>query len=130
MRILDSRRLTGPGLLLDTPGAVLDIELDDALRGPAVAKWEDAARRLLNAVGWPDEKLTSRSFHGGVSLAFTAPVDGLYSATEINEQAWMVAAAELEGGPVPDLQSTVAQLRDAVAAERNPRLVALREAAR
>ncbi len=130
MRILDSRRLTGPGLLLDTPGAVLDIELDDALRGPAVAKWERAARQLLNAVGWTDEKLASRVFHGGVSLAFSAPVDGLYAATEINEQAWMVAAAELEGGPAPDFHSTATQLSGAVAAERNPRLVGLREAAR
>ena len=130
MRIVDSRRLTGPGLLLDAPGAVLDIELDDALRTPAVAKWESAARRLLNAVGWTDEKLTSRAFPGGVSLAFSAPVDGLYAATEINEQAWIVAVAELEGGPVPDFQSTAAQLCDTVAAERNPRLVALRTAAR
>lgn len=130
MRILDSRRLTGPSLLLDTPGAVLDIGLDESPSGPAIAAWERAARRLLQAVGWPHENLASRSFRGGVSLAFGAPIDGLYAATEINERAWETAAAELVNRPTPDSIPIIDRLREAVALESNPALIALREAAR
>ena len=57
----------------------------------AIAAWEVAARRLLRDVGWADEKLATRRFPGGVSLALTAPVDGLYAATEVNERAWEAA---------------------------------------
>jgi cyanophycin synthetase len=120
MQILDSRRLTGPGLLLDGAGAVLDVRLDDSYRERAVAAWEQHARRLLTAVGWPGQRLVSRPFAGGVSLALSAPIDGLYAATELNERAWTAAAAELEGRKVPDHSAAVAALLDEIADERNP----------
>src|SRR5215207_8986177 len=69
MQVLDSRRLTGPGLLLDGPGAVLEARLAEPERGRAIAAWRQWARRLLDAVGWPDEKLATRTFADGVSLA-------------------------------------------------------------
>src|SRR5437764_10485435 len=68
-------------------------------------------------------------FDGGASLALTAPIDALYAATELNEAAWEMAWAQVSGGPATDAASAVARLRDAVAAERNPALVALRDAA-
>jgi cyanophycin synthetase len=71
----------------------------------------------------------SRPFRGGVSLAFSAPVDGLYSATEIAEKAWEAAAAELEGRSPPDQTSVVLRLRRLIQEERNPRLVTMKEAA-
>ncbi|HVQ46040.1 MAG TPA: hypothetical protein VMS62_04365, partial [Gemmatimonadales bacterium] len=91
MLVLDSRRLTGPSLLLDRPGAVLEARVEPSQVKAAIAAWEKAARQLLQAVGWPDQQLASRSFSGGVSLALTAPIDGLYAATELNERAWAVA---------------------------------------
>src|ERR671910_474588 len=130
MRVLDSRRLTGPSLMLDTPGAVIDIALED--RQPAAratAAWEKAARSLLEAVGWAGERLESRPFRNGVSLALSAPVDGLYAATELAEEAWHAAASELEGRTAPDLSREILRLRDIVEDERNPRLVALKQAA-
>jgi len=130
MDILDSRRLTGPGLLLDRPGAVLDVRLGGQDPDRAVAAWKDAAHRLLGEIGWPDEELTTRRFPGGVSLALTAPVDGLYAATEVNELAWESAAAELGEGSPPDHAARVGSIREAIASERNPALVALRAAAR
>ena len=130
MNILDSRRLTGPGLLLDGPGAVLDIRLEEAERDPAVSAWTRAAGRLLQAVGWENERLVSRTFPGGVSLAVGAPIDGLYSATELNERAWAAATAELEGRRAPDFRADVASLLNEIANERNPDLVALCLAAR
>jgi UDP-N-acetylmuramyl tripeptide synthase len=128
--VADSRRLTGPSLLLDRPGAILDVQLDDADRDGAIAAWRAAARRLLDAVGWSAETLAVRPFTDGVSLALTAPVDALYAATDVNEAAWESASAELEGRPSEPAATVVARLRAAIAGERNPSLVALREAAR
>ena len=130
MHVLDSRRLTGPGLLLDGPGAVLEVRLDDSVRADAVAAWEKAARRLLEAVGWPDEQLRTRAFAGGVSLALTAPIDGLYAATELNELAWNAAAAELRGEKAPDFRASLASVLDELAHERNPLIVELHRQAK
>jgi UDP-N-acetylmuramyl tripeptide synthase len=126
--VLDSRRLTGPGLLLDRPGAVLDVRLDETDVERAIAAWHKAAGRLLAEVGWEKETSVSRRFPGGVSLALTAPVDGLYAATEINERAWEAAAAELARQPVV-APADVTALRRTVAEERNPTLVSLQERA-
>jgi UDP-N-acetylmuramyl tripeptide synthase len=130
MDVLDSRRLTGPGLLLDRPGAVLDVRLGERDPDRAIAAWKNAARRLLREIGWADEALATRRFPGGVSLALTAPVDGLYAATEVNERAWEAAAAELGDGFLPDYGAGVESIRAAIASERNSALVALRVAAR
>ncbi|RPJ64429.1 MAG: Mur ligase [Acidobacteria bacterium] len=130
MRVLDSRRLTGPSLLLDRAGAVLDIELSDAERDRALTGWRAAATRLLDAVGWHGQVLAMRSFAGGASVAFTAPADALYAATDLNDAAWASAQAELEGTPGPDTPATVENLRNAIAAERRPALQALHDAAR
>jgi UDP-N-acetylmuramyl tripeptide synthase len=130
MKVIDSRRLTGPSLLLDAPGAILDLQLDERVRDRAIALWRAAATRLLEQVGWPDQHLVTRGFSGGASLAFTAPPDALYAATEVNEAAWAAAWAEVEGR-VPEREAiTAARLRQAIADERNPALVALREGAR
>ncbi len=130
MDVLDSRRLTGPGLLLDRPGAVLELRLGGLDPEQAIAAWKRVALRLLHDVGWPNEQLATRTFGGGVSLALTAPVDALYAATSLNELAWEAAAAELGEGPAPDYAAGLASLHDAIATESNPALVALRDAAR
>src|SRR5215207_9284073 len=120
MHVLDSRRLTGPGLLLDTSGAVIELAVQNEQSATAIEAWMKAARTLLNEVGWTAERLASRPFHGGLSLALSAPVDGLYSATEIAEEAWDAAAAELDGLPLPDRSAVVLRLRKVIEAERNP----------
>ena len=130
MTVIDSRRLTGPSLLLDAPGAILDVQVDDRIRDQAIAAWGTAAERLLEAVGWPGQRLATRTFAGGASLAFTAPPDALYAATEVNEAAWAAAWAEMEGPPAEREEIVAAQLRQAIADERNPALMALRNGAR
>lgn len=65
-----------------------------------------------------------------MALAFAAPLDQLFSATEVNEWAWMAARGEAElfapghphGG---DADSALAMLRRHAAAERRPDLLAL-----
>jgi cyanophycin synthetase len=130
MTVADSRRLTGPSLLLDEPGAILDVHLDETIRDQAIAAWRAAAWRLLEAVGWSGQRLGARSFAGGASLALTAPADALYAATELNEAAWASAWAEVEGQAAEDEQATAARLRALIETERDPALSALREAAR
>ena len=130
MTVLDSRRLTGPTLVLDRPGAVLDVQLEEPELGRAIAAWRRVARRLLDAVGWTGEVLGVRRFRGGVSLALSAPVDVLYAATELNERAWEAALVEAGGGEPVDLGKSAAVFRQQIAAEGNPPLVALHTAAR
>jgi cyanophycin synthetase len=130
MTVIDSRRLTGPSLLLDAPGAILDVHLPDHLRDHAIVAWRAAAERLLDLVGWPGQRLAARIFAGGASLAFTAPPDALYAATEVNEAAWAAAWAKVDGQRPEREEIVAARLRQAIADERNPALVALRDGAR
>jgi cyanophycin synthetase len=135
LELVDSRRLTGPNLLWDRPGAVLDVELapnaDAALLDRAVERWSAAARDILDAVGWGDETTCHRRFPRGASLAISAPVDALYAATEVNEQAWEATLDTLTGRPPQaSLERDAARLREAIREEGNPPLLALRAAAR
>jgi UDP-N-acetylmuramyl tripeptide synthase len=130
MRILDSRRLTGPGLLLDRAGAVLDVEIDGAAGEQAIAAWRNATTRMLDAVGWSDERVAVRRYAGGASLAISAPPDALYAATDLNDWAWAAAEAGVQDRPEPDFGAAAERLRAAIAAERNPALLAIRSAAR
>jgi len=142
MKLLDSRRLTGPSLLTHRPGAIIDVGVSADAPGHSHASppatldaWERQARALLDAVGWPEEKTFCRLYPGGASLAITAPADALYAATELNELAWEAAVAETDedtsadpdGGVV--IEEAAARLRQAIETERNPALLALREAA-
>lgn len=129
MELLDSRRLTGPNLLLDRPGAILEVALSPEEAETAVATWAAHVRRMLDAVGWTGAEIAFRRFPGGASLAITAPIDGLYSATEINDWAWEAAEAAVAGRETPDFRSAAARLRDEIAREANPALLALQASA-
>ncbi len=126
MLLLDSRRLTGPNLLWDHEGAVLDVALAPEEADAAIAAWRREARRLLDAVGWTGEETAVRRFAGGASLALSAPIDALYAATEINDEAWAAATVSPNASQAED---PVERLRAAIERERNPALLALRAAA-
>jgi cyanophycin synthetase len=126
----DSRRLTGPNRLLPRAGAIIDAALADADADRVLAAWRAQARRILAAVGWPDEELAVLRFPGGASVAFTAPPDALYSATDVNEWAWDAAVRLALDGAEPALEEAEVRLRARIAGERNPALAALRDAAR
>jgi UDP-N-acetylmuramyl tripeptide synthase len=119
---LEARRLTGPHLLDDRQGAALDVpvtEGDDHL----LDLWEAEARRLLTAVGWAGERTHVRRFEGGASLVLTAPIDTLYSATEVAEAAWAAANARFKDGR-PD-PGAAERLLEAIRKERRPHIRAL-----
>src|SRR5258706_3606259 len=129
MKLLDSRRLTGPNLLLDGAGAVLDVSLAPEEAESALAAWRNQVRLLLAAIGWQEATIAVRRFSGGASLAISAPIDSLYSATEVNELAWAAAEAAVTGGPPPDLSQEAKRLRAEIAQGAKPALIALRDAA-
>ncbi|HEX3555350.1 MAG TPA: Mur ligase family protein [Thermoanaerobaculia bacterium] len=129
MKLLDSRRLTGPNLLLDRAGAVLEVSLAPEEAEAAVTAWRENVRPMLGAVGWPNEEIAVRRFPGGASLAISAPIDSLYPATEVNEWAWAAAEAAVKGAAAPDLAEAAEGLRAMIAREANPSLLALRAAA-
>ena len=128
MKLLESRRLTGPNLLLDRPGAVIEVALEPEEAAAAVAAWREQARRMLDAVGWSGEETAARLFSGGASLAISAPIDALYAATEVNEWAWAAAEASCRG-EMPEIAAGRDALRRLIAQESNPALLALRDAA-
>ena len=80
MEYIDARRLTGPSLLWNKPGTILDVRCSEAEAGQLIPFWETSIRRMLEAVGWADESTCSWRLSGGVSLAFSAPIDSLYAA--------------------------------------------------
>lgn len=98
MRLTDTRRLTGPSLLLDGPGAIVEVEVDAAHARPLAKAWRTHLVSLCRAIGWkaPSE-IAVRLYDGGASLAFEAPIDMLYAATEINENAVAAAITSLGG---------------------------------
>ena len=125
MRLLDSRRLTGPNLLLDTPGAILDVEVDPAEAPRLESAWRASLSEFLATLGWRAEPLASRGYSHGLQLAFGAPADVLYAATEVAEAAWGEASARLADTPLPDRASALAALRASIEEERKPWLLAL-----
>jgi cyanophycin synthetase len=129
VELLDSRRITGPNILSAEPGAIIDVRLDDDEQDRFLAAWQESVREMLGAVGWGDRALHVRRVAGGASLGFEAPVDALYAATEINDWAFEAAKARARKESAPPLEPAAIRIRQAIAQETNPPLVALRKAA-
>ena len=130
MEFLDARRLTGPNLLGDFPGSILDISCEPGDAESVVERWSGIVRHVLDALGWENERLYSKVLSGGVSLAFSAPIDVLYTATAVNEYAWAVLnGADDEGNPPPSIDAAIAGFEKALIEERNPRLIDIQSAA-
>ncbi len=125
IRVDDTRRLTGPGLLWDLPGAVMDVFLDGIDPAPVSDLWHLHARRVLDALGWHDEQVTHRHFQGGANLAISAPMDQLYSAIFAAQTAWHFCAAELTGTPPGSFDAMIGDIRGVMAQEANPALIRL-----
>ena len=97
MEFIDARRLTGPSLLFDLPGSILDVACTAEEAAQLEPAWEKHLQRMLDAVGWHDCEFASIRLTGGISLGFTAPIDALYAASEIHEWVWAACDAELNG---------------------------------
>jgi UDP-N-acetylmuramyl tripeptide synthase len=129
MEFLDARRLTGPSLLFDGPAAILDIACTAAEVERIAPAWRSRIERMHAALDWPPCEFSRQDLTGGMSLAFTAAIDTLYAASEMNEWAWAEIDAEFNGADAPDFESSLAALRDSVVEEKNDALLALQIAA-
>ena len=129
MEYLDARRLTGPNFLWDKAGSVLDVSCTPDEADLLIPFCESKIRLMLDAVGWGQESVCHTRLLGGVSIAFSAPIDALYAASEINEWVWACCDAEWNGAETPDLDETIAAIKEAIAEEVNPPLLALEQAA-
>lgn len=130
LRLEDSRRLTGPGLLWDKPGAIAEVEVHDFDLDEVTRVWSHWTRRLLDSVGWESESTIARPHEEGLNLAISAPIDQLYTAIFLVEAAWHYAACELLVLSAHPFEAMVRDLRDVMAREANPPLIALQVAAR
>jgi hypothetical protein len=129
MEFLDARRLTGPSLLFDGPAAILDVAATASEIDEFVPLWERAVRRMLTEFDWPEPEFREHRLSGGVSVAFTVPIDSLYAASMINEWAYAEVAAAMGEDDAPDYAEGLAAAREAYADEVNPGLLALEAAA-
>lgn len=98
--ILDEvRRLTGPNLLSDEPGAIADVLFSDSEPSKVLACWQKHLIDCQQAVEWqrwqPEQQSYYRYYEGGLSLSIAAPMDLLYSACDLIELAWDLCVAEL-----------------------------------
>ncbi len=139
----DSRRLTGCNLYFAGTGAALESAPGVAFDDAAVARWRDNISVAREALGWPAGAIYTRRHPSGVALAFEAPMDQLYTATEVGEWAWydalgLKADADVEGeGDAPSRAhagslpraAALALLADLARAEAKPALIALQRAA-
>lgn len=140
----DSRRLTGANLYFDGPGAALETARGLAFDAAALQRWRANVARLRAALDWPDGAACVREHASGASLAFEAPPDQLYTATEANEWALHAALGQrADDAPVDDETASprlhvahydddeaLRRLRELARAEANPAMLALVAAAR
>ena len=126
MEFIDARRLTGPSLIFGGAGSILDVACAPDEADRLVPVWRRNIEKMLAEFGWQDTRFASQTLQGGVSMAFSAPIDALYAASEMNEWAWAASAAELgKVVDVPDFDDAVAAIRETAAEEANPQLMQL-----
>ena len=130
MECLDSRRLTGPNLVMRVAGAVLDVRFGDADPEQLIGEWQHQVKRMLDAVGWGGEQIRAHRHADGVSLAISAPIDALYAATDINDWAWEATCRVFEQRDPPAVTADATRLRAVIEEEQNPAILELSTAAR
>lgn len=128
IELLDSRRLTGPNLFWDLPGAILDVAIEGIPAEQLISAWSAEVAVLMEAVGWSPEYICSRVYDGGVNLVINAPIDVLYAACELNEVALGRAVAGLKDEPLAGLDEAIARLSDLLTSESKPGLLAMQAA--
>jgi len=125
----DSRRLTGPGLLWSHVGANLDVLCPSEHLDQVIPVWRQQARRVLDAIGWKQEKIIDRRFDTGANLAVSSPMDQLYTAMFACQTAWHFTAAQLLHAVPNNFDIMIDDLIKVSQREANPALMALISAA-
>lgn len=130
MHYLDARRLTGPNVLMDRACSILDVSCTAEEADRLIPFCESKIREMLAAIAWQNELICHARLADGISIAFSAPIDALYAATEINEWVWACCDAQFNGAEPADFATTVDVIRQAIATEVNPPMLTLARAAK
>jgi len=125
----DCRRLTGPSLVWDKPGAILDVLVEDMDMDVVLDCWYRQVNKLLEHIDWQNPELTHRRYENGFNLVIAAPLDRLYSATLVLETAWYFCTCELLETEVESSSILIQDIYDEIRNESNPALLTLQEAA-
>ncbi|MDO9075788.1 MAG: Mur ligase family protein [Rubrivivax sp.] len=135
----DSRRLPGPNRWYGSPAVELTALTTAAQDETALAAWAQRVRSLCAALHWPEAQPQAQRHGASATLAFAAPEDMLFTATEVNEWAWERAAAAhgalADEGVAPtqpdsdDLPAMAAHFGRRAADERSRPLARLKAAA-
>lgn len=128
MRLLDSRRLTGPNLLTRGPAAIVEVELDPGEDlDAAVTAVRGEITRMEAALGLEPSAMAVRVFADGrgFALASAARFDVLYAAVDLADWAFASAAAIVAGRDPAPLDPGRAALAAAFATAHRPDLVEL-----
>ncbi|MFT5452651.1 MAG: cyanophycin synthetase [Enterobacterales bacterium] len=129
LEVDDSRRLTGPNLLSDHPGAVMEVFVQTEFHEQIIELWTKHLEQLLLKLGLSAE-IYHRRFSNGLNLGFSADEDMLYSACEINEAAIELCRSEIDGDAADEELTSINRLQTFLNEERNPQLMSLIDSAR
>jgi len=126
VQLVDAWRLFGPNLQTRGPSALAEVSFepgeDVAL---AVGAWRTELARMAGALGLPVDDAAARVYRGGAVLTFSAPIDVLLPATDVNEWAATSAASVTRGeGPLP-LEPLRLELHAELLARKDPNLLLL-----
>ena len=129
----DSRRLIGPNRFFDRTAVVLTPRGARADDAEVHGQWAQRVSDLCAALGWPTpQPLALRHAHGSM-LAFAAPEDVLFTATEVNEWAWercaIEAGFEMAQPALDDTAAVAALMAERAVQERSRPLARLKSAA-
>lgn len=130
----DSRRLTGANPYFAGCGAAMEALGPRSADPEALRTWRTCVNAMRVLLCWPPAEALARAHASGATLAFPAPADLLYAATELNEWAWCVAAGyagfHAPGHPAAfDEVRALDTLRHFAGAEARPDVIALLAAA-
>jgi cyanophycin synthetase len=125
----DGRRLTGPSMLWEKTGAILDVLIKDMDMDVVLDCWQRQLRHLLSQIGWQDHETMHRRFENGFNLLIQAPIDQLYSAVLLLETNWYLCCCELLAIDVENEAALVQEIRNLIKDESHPALLGLQQAA-
>lgn len=124
------RRLTGPNLLSNEPGAIIDVFFEDVEAQVVIDCWQKHLHHCQVSLGgeyaWPSN-CYDRHYEGGASMSISAPMDLLYSACDLIELAWDLCAAEFSVDDNREYSVSMlprlAALKATIVEERDPKLL-------
>lgn len=123
------RRLTGPNLLSNYPGAILDVFISGIDNMTVVKCWQKHLQNCQHTLAW-QQMHYYRLYEGGASMSIAAPIDLLYSACDLVELAWDLCVDELQQTQNTQKSERLKALQESILKEANPSLLALLKAAK